>query len=292
VPGIFKSLGNKVAALERAHQFVPAYVLGIKCAFAVQDIDWALANTLQAIKHAKDTQPFDEIFVLLKNEKGGFDSNVTSSLERLYRKDSENQQWKEMLGNAYYQTGRSKDALKLLNSVIKKGNTSIKNYVWAAESAFFTGKTEEAIKILETAYQKYPGNPAILNDLIYLLAEKPATAPHAATLLPRLLKIPGTSSSPTILDTAGYACLKNGKLTEAEKYLTQAMALVDNKNPQWLLISLHNAELNYFQDRLPKAQADLLMILSREKRNHELRMKALSLLMKVEDRIKNKKPGK
>ena len=90
------------------------------------------------------------------------------------------------------------------------------------------GLKKEAITKYRAALAQYGKYAAALNNIAYLYLDGFGTKEEALRLAENAIALePG---NPGIMDTVGYALLKNNRHPEARKYLEKAVALLpDNK---------------------------------------------------------------
>jgi Flp pilus assembly protein TadD len=82
------------------------------------------------------------------------------------------------------------------------------------------GRETDAVKMLDTAAEKFPKDADVLNFLGYLLAVRGERLDEAVRLVTRALQIdPG---NPSYLDSLGWAHFKRGELGDAQKHLSKA----------------------------------------------------------------------
>lgn len=111
------------------------------------------------------------------------------------------------------------------------------------------GRLAEAEKTLRELIAKDPIDSAALNFLGYMLADRGDRVPEAIELVQRALRLePG---NPSYLDSLGWAYLKQGNLSEADKSLTDAAAQL----PQNSVVQDHLGELRFRQERFADAVA-------------------------------------
>ncbi|MDI6774247.1 MAG: archaeosortase/exosortase family protein [Verrucomicrobiota bacterium] len=212
------------AAERRARGFVPAYVLAMQCAIAAKDLKLARSCALAGVDHADDPKPFYAMIVNLSFAQGTLDSDLIAALEYLKAHFPKESKWTEGLGHACFHQGDPARALNLLSPAIGDDLKSarMQSVLLAAESARLEGKTARALSILEAANAAYPGNLCVLNNLVYSLAQDPATVARARALLPELLELGG--EQPAVQDTAALVCLNSGRLDDAEQHSRKALA--------------------------------------------------------------------
>ena len=229
-------------ALERARGFLPAYALGLRCAVRLGDREWALKCAHDGIEQAGDPTTFYRCIALVKDAEEG-DGEMVRALEYLQEHLPEEPAWGEELGSIYFDKGERKRALSILASSIESGaeKARAESFLLASEAARVEGDPGMARRFLEKGYTIYPDRLSILNNLIYNLAQQPATVGRAKALLPKLLEM--ESESAAVLDTAAVVCLKTGDLDSALKYSKQALQLLEEDNYAALEIRLNAAQI-------------------------------------------------
>ena len=223
--------------------YIPAYVLGLRCALAAGDQHRALACALEATERALDPSPFYKVIVDLKSAGQSTDADMLAALEYLSKRFPARTALSEQLGHAYFQKGDIKRVLTVLGPAMKEhyGDLRVESLMLAAEAARLTGDDAQAIRILEKAYGLHPDNLEILNNLVYYLAQNSATLPRSLALLPALVEIKDSSFS--TLDTIATVYLKSGDLVMAEKYMDLALKSLDSSGYSPQEVSLNAAEL-------------------------------------------------
>jgi len=214
-------------ALPRARGYIPAYVLAIKCGARGGDLPWALAAALAAADQAIDPVPFFKTMVEIKSADKARDAELLKALEFLKEHDKGDSQWAERLGWLYFENRDLKRALTVLMPVITEDLRTVKvqSLLQAAEAARWEGNSVRAIDILEAAHAMYPKRMAVLNNLVYNLAQQPKTLERARTLLPGLLAM--GEESFVVYDTASMVHLQSGQMDLAKQYMEKAQKLID-----------------------------------------------------------------
>lgn len=222
-----------VAAARHAHKhargLVPAYVVAIQAALVTNDLDWAIAAAVQGAAEAVDPAPFYRTIADLKAARRSTDADFIAALEYLRERFPAESQWTEYLGMVYFQKRDLRRSLNLYQDLLRRDPSRLRLESWilAAETARLEGQTERAIAVLENAYSLYPNHPAILNNLVYLLAQNDRTLPRALELLPKLLA--QKTPSFAVLDTAAMVSYRAGQLEQAKSYMEQALQSIDPK---------------------------------------------------------------
>ena len=153
--------------------------------------------------------------------------------------------WGQRLGSIYFEKGDRKRALSVLASAIGTDAEKARpdTFLLASEAARVEGDPAVARSFLETGYSIYPDRVSILNNLIYNLAQDPATLSRAKTLLPKLLEMDVKTAA--VLDTAAVVYLKTGDVASAQKYSQQALKALDEDDYAALEIRLNAADILY-----------------------------------------------
>ena len=183
------------AAIADCRGLLPAYVLGMRCALATGDTNWAVACAKDAANNALEQTPFNKIVAALKMGRNATDMDTVDTLEKLVAQSPNRPVWATTLGRLYLDRGNPRQALSLFEPFIDQEsiNLQMRSILAAAESARRSGDSEEAIRILEKAYAKDPSNRFVLNNLVHTLALDLNGLPRARQLLPKLAAAYGDS---------------------------------------------------------------------------------------------------
>ena len=166
-----------------------------------------------------------------------------AALEYLQQRFQGESEWTERLGYVYFQNRDTRRTLELLADTIEQDaeSVSVQSLLVAAEAARQEDEYDRAVSMLERARALHPDRLSVLNNLVYMLAEKPATVGKAKQLLPELLEKGGDTFA--VLDTAAFVFLKAGQLGVARKYMDRALALLDGQEYSALEGQLNAAEI-------------------------------------------------
>ena len=266
-------------AIKDGQGLLPADVLGVTTAIKLKDNAWALACARAGTEHALEPWPFYKIIIGLKARSGKSDPDTIRALEGLASHYPEDSIWAERLGEVYFQKGQTDRALGVLEDALAReaGQKQAvpRTYLLAAESARREGNIPRAIKILKSAYVRYPADVNVLNNLIFTLAQDPLYVSEALTLLPTLLATQKNDFA--IHDTAALVYMRSGNLIEAEKHMQKALTLVKKGNYAWLEVYLNAAEAQLRMGKLRDARESLTMILKSPERSSVIDARAREL---------------
>ncbi len=225
---------------------LPALVLGIRCAFAVDDMDWALMCAEEAVANANTPWPFYKLLAAVKTSQLRTDASTIYALEKLIAQFPAEERWAKALGDVYLRAGNPKRALAILSELVDRGpdRAALRTMLVTAEAARQSGDVAKAAEILEALHARYPANGIVLNNLVHALALDPKTLPRARKLLPRLLEIAGDSYA--VLDTAAVVARNSGDAEQAASYLQRAAMLVEKVDPRWLRVNPKAVDIDVY----------------------------------------------
>lgn len=132
------------------------------------------------------------------------------------------------LGGLYEKKRDYGQAIAVYDGILKKSPKNV-SVLFAKGSAFDqSGKKKEAVGVYRSVLKVSPNFVPALNNLAFLAAEGYGSKAEALTMAGRAISL--QPDNPAVMDTYGYALLKNGKHSEALKYLEKAASLIP-KNP-------------------------------------------------------------
>ena len=222
-------------ATARAEGLLPASVLGLRCALAVQDANWALSCAMKATENSLDPGLFQRIFSEIKSGSLSANGVTLTFLKKLEGNAAEVS--KLMKANpTHVLPGMTENdkAIPLIPMIqTQPASFELRRMLLAAEAAQKAGRLDEAVSILDTAYTIYPSDRIILNNLVYNLALDRKTLPRAVRLLPGLLEAWGEDCI-AVMDTAALVYRQSNQPVKAKVYLEKASDLVEKTDPWWL----------------------------------------------------------
>lgn len=270
--------------LGEEQDYLPAYVMGLRCALVSGDRKWAEKCALGGADSAQDPSPFFRVIVILKNSAREMDGDLIKALEYLREHFPKNLNWVEGLGYVYFQMGDSARAFSVFSPLLddeKAGRLSVTSLMLAAEAARYEGRTADAVRILSTARRVYPKEFKLLNNLIYNMAQSPETLLQARQMLPELMEI--AADEFVVLDTASMVYMRSGDLQRASEYMKRALAIADKNSLASLEIRVNSAELELRLGKPDQAREILTNIKGELKRSDMLQFRAADLLRKIEE---------
>lgn len=269
------------AAGAENESLLAADMLELRCALVKKDVRWATESSLKGVEHSLDPGPFYEMIVGLKSAGRTVDADLIGALEHLKAAYPENKRWPQELGMVYFEKGDTVRALSVLNAIIKEDIRSVTalSFMLAAEAARIDGDSDRSIDILRAAYALYPETSVVLNNLVYGLAQDPATLDEAVSLLPAL----GALKDKTfhVYDTMAMVCMKNGQFNEAEKNMKKALETIDAKSYSADEVKLNSAELLLNMGAIDAAESRLNELMVDQGRSDMVDRKARKLLERI-----------
>ena len=125
-----------------------------------------------------------------------------------------------MHARALFETGSASRAIALMESSVRSAPEETAGYLALADLYVDAGREPDAVKMLDSAVEKFPGDADVLNFLGYLLADRGERLDDAVKLVQRALAI--DPENPSYLDSLGWAQFKKGEVAEAQKNLSRA----------------------------------------------------------------------
>jgi exosortase/archaeosortase family protein len=270
-------------AIARGQGLLPAYVMGLACAVKTGDVAWATRCAREGADQALDPWVFYKVMVGLKSQDSKPDADLIQALAGLQARYPDEGVWGERLGDAYFRRGQPSQAISVLEDSLRRAGSKepprIRTYLIASEAARLEGNAAKAIRILEAARKDYPDDPNVLNNLVYALAQSPATVGQAAALLSELLEKGGGSFA--VYDTAAVVALKSGDLKAAGAYAAQAVERVKKGDYAWHEVYLNAAETQIELGRYREARQNLDVVRKSPERSQATEARVRDLLSEI-----------
>ena len=278
-------------AIDTGRDLLPAYVLGLQCALRAKDNEWAMKCATRGAELAVEPWAFLKVVVALKTATGSTDSDLVHALEQLSTEFPDELSWRLYLGDLYFQRGETDSAFGVLAETIQKGSRKplpVRSYLLGAEAARLQGRMDKAAVILEQARTVYTNDLAVLNNLIYVLAQDPRTLPRARSLLPDLLE--GAKESFAFYDTAAVVALRSGDAQKALEYSEKALNLMKKGSWGQTEVIMNAAEIQFALGQFDRAQKSLEQIRADVRRSAAVDVRARELLNRIAEETGGKKP--
>ncbi|MDD2580672.1 MAG: PEP-CTERM system TPR-repeat protein PrsT [Desulfuromonadaceae bacterium] len=146
------------------------------------------------------------------------------TLKKAVQRDGRNPQPALALAGLYFGSGNHAMAQKVCDELLRKHPDYAPAYFTQGTLLEAEGNRKEAIKKYRVALALSNEYAAPFNNLAYLYLDGYGAKEEALRLAERAIALdPG---NPVIMDTVGYALLKNGRHQEARKYLERALVLL------------------------------------------------------------------
>lgn len=231
--------------------------LKINAYMAMNNHREALAQARRAISMHPDSSSG---YMLLASVHLG-QNNTASAIEELtsgLRIDGRNPRAALMLAEVYAKSGNYPMAMETCGKIMRKHPGYAPAYFAQGTFLEATGRKKEAVKKYLSALAIADNYPQALNNLAYLYADGRGSSEEALRLAEKALSL--DPDNPGIMDTMGYAQMKNGRHQEARKTLERAAALLPD-NPT---INFHLAEVYLASGEKGSALARLQKALQHE----------------------------
>lgn len=252
-------LGAAAAAAERAvaaaDGLIAAYMLGLRCGVMNGDLAAATECAKRGARHAVDPWPFHMAIVQIKESTENLDAELINALERLRVRFGQDTRWAQTLGEVYFRKGDMTRSLTVLSPLVtaSAGQLDVHALLIAAEAARLSGASREAVGILLQAYDLYPDNIAVVNNLVYNLAQQPSTAARARQIFDE--RLAGLVPQPhEVLDTGALVHLRVGDLDTARRYARLALEGFEEGQSAWAEARLNLAEIHLKAGELAEAR--------------------------------------
>lgn len=244
-------------ASSRARTYLPAYVLGVRCALQTSDKDWAMDSVKRAIDASLSPPKFFfQKLVQMKSSTQPIatDPDMINALRNLRESEPESPMWAEMLGYVAYKLGGVEmvQALFEMTAAIQGGSTNATPYVVAAEAARYIGNYDRAEDLLRQGLQHHPDDLVMLNNLTYVLGADKVSVGEALKTLPVLLQ--RAPDNPAIVDTVSLVHLTAGNYEECEAALQRLEKLAPARSPLWFRAKTRRAEMMVKRGKILEAK--------------------------------------
>ena len=204
--------------------------LKIKTYMAMKDFPRALEQAQQIIT-LKPNSAIGYMVLATIYETQNDVARAIDQLQRGIKADPGNPEARLQLGNLFAKKKDYTSAMGVFNEIVKSNSQFAPAYFAMGTVLERIGKQKEAVRKYRDALAKSENYVPALNNLSYLSADGYGDKREALRLAITAFRLePG---NPGVMDTLGYALLKNGKSAEAVKLFERAAAALPN-NPMVL----------------------------------------------------------
>lgn len=216
-----------------------AFYRRVSAYLAMKKMPEALKEAERSVTFMPDSSPGYILLASVYQEQGNFERAI-ETLKIGIQRDGNNPQPVLALASLYSRTGNHALALKTCDELVRKRSGYAPAYF--AHGAFLEaqGRKKEAVDKYRAALALSGDYAAALNNLSYLYADGFGTKKEALRLAEKAFSL--DPENPGIIDTLGYALLKNNRHQEARESLEKAVALLpDDPTINYHLALAHQA---------------------------------------------------
>jgi len=224
-----KKYTEAVKVYDELEKTTPARAIPLKIGayVAMHDIPKAAEQAQKIIKQRPDSAAGHLVLSSIYESQKDYDRAIAACRNGLAA-ESGNVQAALTLGGLYEKKRNYTQAITTYEDILKK-NPKYAPALYAKGSAYDRmGKKKEAVGIYRQVIKRAPNNLLALNNLSFLYSEGYGSKGEALSLATKAYNL--QPKSPEIMDTYGYALLKNNKKAEALTVLEKSASLLPN-NP-------------------------------------------------------------
>lgn len=212
------------AALQKLESSDKAAAFSERFRAALQAKHWDAAEAL-AKKHIEEApRSADHYLPMARLREAQEDlAGAVSTLQRGMEADAHNIQAQISLALLLHKSGKSQQALEQLGRILQTKTPPVAAYTTRGLIRQALNDSDGAIADYEQALRLQDQNLVALNNLALLYAERPATVSKALDLAWTAYNL--DRGTPAIIDTLGYAMLKNNRPDNALLLLTRAVTM-------------------------------------------------------------------
>ncbi|PYS50944.1 MAG: hypothetical protein DMG13_19790 [Acidobacteria bacterium] len=184
-----------------------------------KNLDKALQHCEQALNATPDNRQLQMIRADLIAEKGRVEEGIRA-LQKISKKDKDDLDILSAMTNIYQRAKKYGDAQNILNTAIQRFPEE--GQVYFLQGALYEkqNKVSEAEKAFRKALELEKDDPAVLNYLGYMFADRGIKLNEALSFTQKAVQSDPTNGA--YLDSLGWAYFKLNRLDLAEEYLKKA----------------------------------------------------------------------
>jgi putative PEP-CTERM system TPR-repeat lipoprotein len=222
----------------------------------MKDTQRAAENARKIISKKPDSAYGYTVLALIHESQNDLNGAI-DALKKGLAVDGKNPDVRMMLGNLYARKREYPSAITTYNEIVQKNP----NYIPAvfAQGAIYDimGNKKEAAKKYHEVLAKSENHVPALNNLAFLYADGHGSKAEALKLALKAYSLAPNDAS--VMDTVGYALLKNGKTDDAVKMLEKAVSILPD-NPS---VRYHLALAYKQNNKIDKAREQIAIALKK-----------------------------
>jgi tetratricopeptide (TPR) repeat protein len=215
---------------------------------ASRNLDKALAYCEQALKDNPGSLALALVHADIIAEKGRLEEGI-KALQQLTKGSEDDLEVLSTMANIYQRAKKFDEAQTIAETIVRQFPDNPGAYFQQGSVYERQKKYTEAEKAFRKALEIQKDNPAVLNYLGYMLADRGVRLDEAVSLIEKAVDQDPTNGA--YLDSLGWAYFRQNKLDLAEQYLTKALKF-SGTDPT---INEHLGDLYYKTQRYPEARA-------------------------------------
>jgi len=212
-----------------------------------KNTDKALQFSDQSLVENPGNRQLQMIHADLVAEKGRVDEAIRS-LQQLEKGNDEDLDVLSTMVSVYQRAKKFDQAQSVLNTAVQRFSDDEQVYFMQGSLYEKQKKYPEAEKAFRKALELQKDNPAVLNYLGYMLADRGVRLDEAESLVEKAVKADPTNGA--YLDSLGWVYYKQNRLDRAEEYLKKAVIFVNSDSS----IHDHMGDLYYKTKRYDEAR--------------------------------------
>jgi tetratricopeptide (TPR) repeat protein len=212
-----------------------------------KNVDKALQFSDQSLVENPGNRQLQIIHADLVAEKGRVDESIRS-LQQLEKGNAEDLDILSTMVSVYQRAKKFDQAQTVLNTAVQRFSDEEQVYFMQGSLYEKQKKYPEAEKAFRKALELQKDDPAVLNYLGYMLADRGVRLDEAESLVEKAVKAEPTNGA--YLDSLGWVYYKQNRLDLAEEYLKKAVIFVNSDSS----IHDHMGDLYYKTKRYDDAR--------------------------------------
>jgi tetratricopeptide (TPR) repeat protein len=187
---------------------------------ASKNLDKALEYSEQALKEHPDSESLKLVHADMIAEKGHLDEGI-KALQQMTKGTDDDLEVLATMANIYQRAKKADEAQNIAETIVKQFPQSSSAYFQQGAIYERIKKFNEAERAFRKALDLEKDNPAVLNYLGFMLADRGVKLDEAVSLIEKAVNQDPTNGA--YLDSLGWAYFRQNKLELAEEYLSKAL---------------------------------------------------------------------